>query len=71
MASPKLVAAWITGALLLLLGSWIMTNLKAGPGVTDVQYAFALVLALVLYLAAGLLWISVGVAVREHNNKWI
>ncbi len=71
MASPKLLAAWAGGAILLLLGSWILTNLHPGPGVTDIQYAFALILSLVLYMVAGLLWISVAVAVKEHNSRWI
>lgn len=68
MASPKLVVTWVAGALLLLAGSWIINNLRLGPGVSDVQYAFALILALVLYLLAGFAWISVAAAVRAHSG---
>lgn len=65
MTSPKLVAVWIVGGILLLLGSWIINNLRIGPGVSDVQYAFAMVLALALFLVAGLAWISVAAATRH------
>ncbi len=65
MTSAKLVAVWIIGGLLLLSGSWIMNNLKAGPGVSDVQYIFALLLSLAFFLVAGLAWISVSAAARH------
>ena len=65
MTSAKLVAAWIIGGLLLLGGVWIVNNLKLGPGVSDVQYVFALLLALALFLLAGLAWISVAAAARH------
>ena len=69
MTSPKLLVAWVAGAVLLLAGSWIINNLKPGPGVSDVQYAFALILAFVLYLLAGFSWISVASAVRAHSGQ--
>ena len=65
MTSSKLIAFWIIGGLLLLFGSWIMHNLQIGPGVSELQYTFALLLALVLFLLAGLAWISVAAATRQ------
>ncbi len=65
MTSLKLIVTWVIGALLLLGGSWIINNLDLGPGVSDLQYAFALLLALGLFLLAGLAWISVAVATRH------
>ena len=65
MTSAKLVAVWIVGSLLILGGSWIMNNLKLGPGVSDLQYGFAILLALALFLLAGLAWISVAAAARH------
>ncbi len=65
MTSAKLVAVWISGGILFLLGSWIINNLKLGPGVSDIQYAFALLLALAFYLVGGLAWISVAAAARH------
>ncbi len=65
MTSAKLVGVWIAGGILLLLGSWIINNLKLGPGVSDAQYIFALLLGLAFFLAAGLAWISVAAAARH------
>lgn len=65
MASHKLVGVWVAGGILFLLGSWIVNNLRIGPGVSDFQYLFALLLALAMYLVAGLGWISVAAAARH------
>ena len=65
MTSAKLVAVWIIGGLLLLGGSWVMNNLKIGPGVSDIQYTFALLIAFGLFLLAGLAWISVAAAAKH------
>ncbi len=62
----KLVIVWIIGGLLLLAGTWIVSNLELAIGVTQVSYAVALLGSLVLYLLAGLCWISVAVATRGH-----
>ena len=63
--SAKLVLAWIIGGMFLLGGVWITQNLELNVGVTEFQYALALVIALVLILIAGLCWISVAVATRQ------
>ena len=65
MTSIKLIAVWVIGALLLLGGSWIINNLNLGPGVSELQYTFALLLALALFLLTGLAWISVAAAARH------
>jgi len=64
--SAKLVLAWIVGGLFLLGGMWIVSNLEMNIGVGDFQYGLALLIALVLFLIAGLCWISVAVATRQE-----
>ncbi len=64
--SLKLVSAWIVGGILLLLGVWIIQNLKLGIGVSEFSYIFALLIALILFLIAGLCWISVAVATKHE-----
>ena len=63
-----MVMAWILGGLLLLGGTWIVQNLQLNVGVTEFQYGLALVIALILFLIAGLCWISVAVATRQDLN---
>ncbi len=60
----RLIASWIGGALLLVAGSWIINNLRMDVGVTLPNYFLALLIAFILFLIAGLLWISVSVATR-------
>ncbi|HJW96894.1 MAG TPA: hypothetical protein VJ485_01915 [archaeon] len=64
--SAKLVMAWIIGGLFLLGGVWIVQNLELNVGVGEFQYTLALLIALVLFLIAGLCWISVAVATRQE-----
>jgi len=64
--SAKLVMAWIIGGLFLLGGVWIVQNLEMNVGVGEFQYTLALLIALVLFLIAGLCWISVAVATRQE-----
>ncbi len=63
--SVKLVSVWILGALFLLGGSWVLNNLELTVGVSTQSYIFALLAALILFLLAGLAWISVAVATRR------
>jgi hypothetical protein len=63
----KLIAAWIIGGLFMLSGIWIISNLEMTLGVSGASYALALLAALGLILASGLLWISVAVATRHHD----
>ena len=63
--SAKLVITWIVGGFFLLSGAWIINNLEFNIGVSDFQYYLALVIAFILFLMAGLCWISVAVATRH------
>lgn len=63
--SMKLVGAWVLGALFLLAGIWIVQNLKFEIGVSELSYGLAIVVAFILFLLAGLAWISVVVATRR------
>lgn len=63
----KLIAAWVIGGLFLLAGVWIVSNLEFTVGVSEASYALALIIALGFVLAAGLLWIAVAVATRNHE----
>ena len=62
----KMVLVWALGSLLLLAGTWIMSNLEFTIGVTSISYVIALLAAFVLYLLAGMCWISVAVATKGH-----
>ncbi|MEM5812196.1 MAG: hypothetical protein QXN71_03245 [Candidatus Aenigmatarchaeota archaeon] len=64
--SAKLVLIWILGGLFILGGTWIVQNLELNIGVSEFQYALALIIAFVLFLIAGLCWISVAVATRQE-----
>lgn len=63
--SAKLVISWAVGGLFLLLGVWIINNLRMTLGVTEISYAIALIVSYILILIGGLLWINVAVAVRN------
>ena len=61
----KLVIFWILGSLLTLGGAWIIGNLEMTVGVTQVSYAIAVIASMVMFLLAGLCWISVAVAAKH------
>jgi hypothetical protein len=61
----KLVGAWIVGGFFLLAGTWIVNNLRLEPGVSEISYVLALVIALIFFLIAGLCWINVAVAAKH------
>ncbi len=63
--SFKLISAWIVGGIFLLLGTWIIQNLEMTIGVSEFSYVFAMIIALLFFLVAGLCWISVAVATRR------
>lgn len=63
--SIKLVGVWILGGIFMLLGTWIVQNLEFNVGVSGFSYIIAMLIALVLFLLAGLSWISVSVATRH------
>jgi hypothetical protein len=64
--SAKMVFTWIVGGVFLLIGTWIVQNLDFNVvGVSEVSYAMAMAVALVMFLLTGLCWISVSVATRQ------
>jgi len=63
--SAKTVAVWILGGIFLLTGVWIIRNLELNIGVSEVSYVITLLISLVLFLLAGLCWISVAVATKR------
>lgn len=63
--SSKLVFSWILGGIFLLLGVWIINNLKLTLGVSEVSYAIAMIISFIFILVAGLLWINVSLAIRH------
>ena len=63
--SIKLVGVWVLGGVFMLLGTWIIQNLEFNVGVSSISYVLALLIAFVLFLLAGLSWISVAVATRH------
>ena len=65
MSSGKLIATWILGAVFLLFGSWILSNLQQTVGVDSLSYIFALLIALGCYLLAGLFWVSTSTGARH------
>ena len=62
----KLVLVWVIGSIFMLAGTWIVSNLELTTGVTTISYFIALLASLVLYLLAGICWISVAVATKSH-----
>ncbi len=66
--SVKLVLAWVFGALVLAGGVWIIKNLELTIGVSPLNFALGFISAVIAFLIAGLLWISVAVATRKASR---
>jgi len=65
--SAKLVFFWIIGGAFLFIATWIIINVQPGViGVSDTSVYFAYLIAFILYILAGLAWISVAVATRHE-----
>ena len=65
--SGKLVVTWIVGGFFMLIGCWIVNNLEMNIGVSQVSYALALLVALIFFLIAGLMWINVASGLKHHR----
>jgi len=63
----KMALFWVLGTICILFGSMIAGHLEKGLGVDDLSYSLALLIAFVLILLGGLLWISVAIAVRLRD----
>ncbi len=67
--SWKIVFFWILGAGLLLAGAIIAGNTQIDFSTSIVDFGFSLMVAFVLILIAGLLWVSVAVAIKELEER--
>ncbi|MEM5882728.1 MAG: hypothetical protein QXQ77_00605 [Candidatus Aenigmatarchaeota archaeon] len=65
----KIVTFWVLGAICILFASMIAGHLEKGLGVSDMSFSLALLVAFILFLVGGLLWISVAVAVKEIEEE--
>ncbi len=63
--TARLVVSWAIGGLFILLGVWIVNNLQLTLGVSELSYLVAMIVAYILILIGGLLWINIAVAVRN------
>jgi len=67
--SWKIAAFWIIGALAIFLASMIAGKLQVTLGTSDLGLLVAALVAFVLFLLGGLLWISVAIAVKETSEE--
>jgi uncharacterized membrane protein len=66
--TEQLILTWLAGGFFLLLGVWIVSNLELNIGVSWVSYVFALLISFVLFLVAGLCWVTVSVGVHHTGH---
>ncbi|MAH43033.1 hypothetical protein CL614_04915 [archaeon] len=59
---------WILGAIFAFLASMISGNLEWVTGTTEISYAVSVLLSLVLFLVAGMCWISASVNSRRDQR---
>lgn len=62
--TAKLVFSWALGGLFILLGVWIINNLRMTIGVSELSYTIAMLVSYIFILIGGLLWINIAVAVK-------
>lgn len=67
----KMVSFWILGALCILLGAMIAGNAEKSLGTGDSAFFTALLVAFVLMLLGGILWISVAVGTKFSVEELI
>ena len=59
---------WIVGAVFAFLASMLAGNLEWVPGTTQISYAITVLLAIVMFLVAGMCWISAGANAKHHQK---
>jgi NhaP-type Na+/H+ or K+/H+ antiporter len=64
----KSVTFWIGGSFLILLGAMISGNAEIQLGVSQGGFAVAILLAFMLIMLGGLLWISVATAMKKIHE---
>lgn len=58
----RAVLLWIMGSILILIGAMIGGKVEMNLGITLEAYLVAVLIALILIMIGGLLWISISVA---------
>ena len=59
---------WIIGALLFFFGALIAGNVEWIEGTTEASFGISVVLSFVLFLTAGMCWISASVNARHEER---
>lgn len=59
---------WIMGAAFFFLGALISGNIEFVEGTTPFSFWISVLLAFVLYLIAGMMWISAAVNARQEQK---
>ncbi|MBS3054801.1 MAG: hypothetical protein J4431_04650 [Candidatus Aenigmarchaeota archaeon] len=57
---------WILGSFAMMAGALLAGNIEWVEGTTPVSFGVALILALVMFLSAGVLWISSAANVEQR-----
>lgn len=57
---------WILGTVFLFIGALIAGNIEWVEGTTEFSFAFSALLAFVMFLIAGMCWISAAVNARQE-----
>jgi hypothetical protein len=57
---------WILGTVFLFIGALIAGNIEWVEGTTEFSFAFSALLAFVMFLIAGMCWISSAVNARQE-----
>jgi len=65
----KVVFFWILGSICALIASLIAGNTEMDMGTSMSGFMFSLVVSFLLFLIAGILWISVAIAIKELEEK--
>jgi len=61
----RIIVLWILSSLFMFGGSMIAGQLQRTVGTNDTGFLIALILSLIFFLTASLLWISIALALRE------
>lgn len=65
----KVATFWFLGAACALIASMIGGHAEIEVGTTPMGFAFSLMVAFILFLIAGILWISVAIAIKELEER--
>jgi hypothetical protein len=57
---------WILGAVFMFIGGLVSGNVEWVEGTTEFSFGFSVLLAFVMFLIAGMCWISAAVNARQE-----